>query len=433
MSLDYQKLQIKRFPSLSGRKTAESRYWRRFKFPILIKEYAAVTSIDFSPTLPHDFAVTSSTRIQVYSPRTHTVIKTFSRFNDVVYSGKFRRDGKLIVAGDETGLVQVFDVDTKSILRSFKNHEGPVHVAQFSLDNIHIFSAADDKTVRCWDLPTGSLLTTFDEHQDYVRAGATTLDHPNLCLTGSYDRTVKLWDIRSPSSVITLNHEHPVESVLMFPNGGMALSAGSNIIKVWDMLRGGRPVYSFSNHQKTITSMCFDSSCSRLISASLDHHIKIYSTQDFKTMHSVKYPAPLLSVSISPDDTHLVTGMANGILSIRQRLVKTEDLSKNQEWKNRLHAGTYRYFVRGKSHLADPQDFLVTSSKKPKLRKYEAFLRKFQYKNALDASLLPVSCRMHCHRGSCSSFVISLMSECMPHVRTLSSSLKKGCSTDCHD
>ena len=31
--------------------------------------------------------------------------RSFSRFNDEAYSGRFRKDGKLVVAGDKAGLV----------------------------------------------------------------------------------------------------------------------------------------------------------------------------------------------------------------------------------------------------------------------------------------------------------------------------------------
>lgn len=91
--------------------------------PIVIKEYASVTSINFSPVSPYDFAVTSSTRVQVYSSKTHQPKKTISRFKDIAYSGSFRQDGKLIVAGDATGMIQMFDVGSRAILRSFKGHE----------------------------------------------------------------------------------------------------------------------------------------------------------------------------------------------------------------------------------------------------------------------------------------------------------------------
>jgi len=132
--MDFKKVELKTYPSLTDRTTSESRYWRKFKvrtfslfyfeskfqrdwfnelyfyfkkFPILVKEFAAVTSIDFCKTEPHDFAVTSSTRVQIYSPHTHTVKKTISRFKDIAYSATFRDDGKLLLAGGENGLIQV--------------------------------------------------------------------------------------------------------------------------------------------------------------------------------------------------------------------------------------------------------------------------------------------------------------------------------------
>ena len=60
---DYQKVAIKRYPQLQQRATAETRYWRKFNFPITVKGYAAVNAINFCPAKPFDFAVSSSTRV----------------------------------------------------------------------------------------------------------------------------------------------------------------------------------------------------------------------------------------------------------------------------------------------------------------------------------------------------------------------------------
>ena len=58
---------------------------------------------------------------------------------------------------------------------------------------------------------------------------------PDLFMSGSYDHSVMLWDLRSQKSVLKLNHGAPVEDVLVFPSGGVCLSAGSNYVKVPDM------------------------------------------------------------------------------------------------------------------------------------------------------------------------------------------------------
>jgi U3 small nucleolar RNA-associated protein 15 len=72
-----------------------------------VKEFASVSSIQFCPAAPYDFAVTSSARVQIYSTKTNAVKKTISRFKQTAQSASYRQDGKLLVAADESGLVQV--------------------------------------------------------------------------------------------------------------------------------------------------------------------------------------------------------------------------------------------------------------------------------------------------------------------------------------
>ncbi|KAI9010407.1 WD40-repeat-containing domain protein [Phycomyces nitens] len=383
---DYQKVIVKKYPKVPSKKSTEAKYWRRFKSPILIKEYASVSSIYFSPVAPFDFAVTASARVQIYSSKTHQPKKTISRFKDIAYSACFRPDGKLIVAGDGTGLVQLFDVNSRAILRTFREHTMPVHVAQFSSNKTNILSASDDRTVRLWDIPSETSVNVFEEHEDYVRTGLVSQDNPNLILTGSYDQTVRLWDTRQNGCVMTMRHGAPVESVLMYPGGGAIVSAGGPTLKVWDLLSGGRCMHEVSNHQKTITSMCFDGSASRLITGSLDQHVKVYNVQDYKVVHSVKYPAPVLSVALSPNDTHLVAGMANGLLSIRQRQVKSSESITKKKQQEYIRDGTYKYFMRGQTGAAQ-DDFAVEYKRQSRLSKYDQFLKKFQYGNALDEVL----------------------------------------------
>ena len=83
---------------------ASSRSHKLSPFPMQV---GAVTSIDFSPLYPYNYAVTSSTRVIVFDAHTRRPLTTLSRFKDKAYSGIFRNDGRLLVAGGETGFVQV--------------------------------------------------------------------------------------------------------------------------------------------------------------------------------------------------------------------------------------------------------------------------------------------------------------------------------------
>lgn len=58
----YPRVSIRQVPKTTS-VTAENRYWKQFKNPVITKHYNKITDIEFSPTLPHDFAVTASTRV----------------------------------------------------------------------------------------------------------------------------------------------------------------------------------------------------------------------------------------------------------------------------------------------------------------------------------------------------------------------------------
>lgn len=105
--------------------------------------------------------------------------------------------------------------------------------------------------------------------------------------------------MRTRDEVMSMNHEAAVEFVLVFPGGNIAISAGGNYFKVWDLLSGGRELQTVSNHQKVITSLALNGEGTRLLSAGLDHHVKIYDVKDYSVVASMTYTAPILSLGIS--------------------------------------------------------------------------------------------------------------------------------------
>ncbi|CAJ0922523.1 19442_t:CDS:10 [Entrophospora sp. SA101] len=351
------------------------------KTPTKINEVSSVVSIHFSPSKPHDFAVTSSAYVKIYSAQTFKVKKIISRFENTAFSGNIRNDGKLLVAGDGNGLIQVFNLGSRAILRTFRGHKLPVDVTKFfPNNNKQVLSCSDDKTVRVWDIPEQGSISVLEGHKDYIRSGLISHDNPQLVLSGSYDKTIKLWDLRNNKCNMTIDHGAPVEEVLMFPGGGIVLSAGGPTLNVWDMFAGGRLIRSVSNHQKTITTMCFDASFSRLLTGSLDHHVKIYDVQNYEVVHSFTYSKPILCIN----DTHLATGMTSGLLSVRHRKPDhDENVAKNNE--NKIRVGSYQYFTRGYSYNGSKEDFVVESERYQNLAIYEQYLKKFEYTKALDA------------------------------------------------
>ncbi|KAL4075821.1 WD40 repeat-like protein [Scleroderma citrinum] len=404
--MDYQPVTVQRHARPHTTKHGpESRYWRQFKHPVFVKEYAPVTSVHFSPAKPHRYAVTAATRVQIYAPRTQKVTKTISRFKDVARSGHIRADGKLVVAGDDTGFVQIFDINSRAILRTFDSHKQPVHVTKFSaLSPTQVLSCSDDTTVKLWDVPSQTEAVTFMSHTDYVRSGEVSSSNPHLVLTGSYDGTMRLHDSRSGECEMIMGGDSstapPVEDVLMLPSGTIALSTAGPILRVWDMNAGGRCIQALSNHQKTVTSLAFNADAGRLLTGSLDQMVKVYDVSTYKVVHTMRYPAAILCLAISPDETHIAAGMSDGTLSVRRRQPKTSE--PGAEYTTVLKTGTYETFLGGmlpsvgqgrvksteKSRpVGDTNELRIESKRARRLKEYDRFLKAFKYSAALDAVL----------------------------------------------
>ncbi|XP_039251347.2 U3 small nucleolar RNA-associated protein 15 homolog [Styela clava] len=369
--------------------TEDGYYWKGLQFPVTVKEFGAVTHIDIQPTHPHNIAVSSATRIQVYHHETSERIKTFSRFHNTVYGASYRRDGKLIIAGNEDSNARLFDTEGRVPLRIFKGHTRPVHVSKFCNNLTHVFTGGDDKTVRVWDVATEKSINKFSEHEDYIRTGAICRSSADIIATGSYDHLVKLYDTRTNSSILSVDHGLPVESILIYPSGSILLSAGGNVIKVWDILQGGKLLTSFSHHHKSITCMSFNHNCSKILSGSLDKHVKIYDVGSYNVVHNVDYPAPILSLAISNEDKTLAVGMVDKMLSIRKRKSdKTKEVDESKMSLRRKKQESL-YYIRGKDYMPNEDDIVIYHKQKEQLPKYDKFFRKFQHSKALDEALQP--------------------------------------------
>lgn len=344
-----------------------------------MKEFGAIDYVSFSPIEPHHFAVTSSVRIQVYNPITKLVVKNLSRFRENAYGGEFRYNGKLLCSGSEEACVKLFDVSSKSLLRLFKGHTAPVHRAHFVHGKPQIASFSDDKTVKVWDIATETATLTYSNHNDYIRAGAVSSVAPDVVLSGSYDNTVSMYDTRTNKTVFTVDHGSPVESLLFLPSGGIFLSAGGTEIKIWDTFGGGKLLGNISQHHKTITCLHLAQDGKRLLSGSLDRHIKIYDVSTFKVVHTLDYPNAVLSLGISKDDATLVAGLVDGLVCISRR---EEDDTKLKDEKK---AVSYKYMT----HSHQSVDEVVSELDFEKQSKYDVCLRKFEYSKALDRVLQP--------------------------------------------
>jgi U3 small nucleolar RNA-associated protein 15 len=424
MAAEVQLLQPLKLPKGPSTLTSEQKYWNSFASELKLdpsQHSSPVTHISIPPPQPANalsatqdlFAVTTGSRVQIFSSKSRKVVKTISRFgvDDIAHSGNIRRDGRILVAGGDTGVIQAFDVKSRAILKTWKEHKQPVWVTQWNpTDLTGLMSCSDDRTVRLWDLPSEKSVMKFDGHQDYVRSGTFMPAQSGLLVSGSYDQTVRLWDSRvGGKAVMVFKHAAPVETVLPMPSGTAVLAAADNVISVLDIV-AAKPIHMLRNHQKTVTALSLANNGERLLSGALDGHVKVFETTGWNVVGGMKYPSPILSLSVIPnhkEDRHIAVGMQSGLLSIKTHLSgeqKVQAREREKEMKALMEGKIEEYDrskkrkrgkgwekrIRGKDFTGESADIVIEGNARGKITAGQPWahaLRKGMYAQALDMVL----------------------------------------------
>jgi WD40 repeat protein len=188
-------------------------------------------------------------------------------------------------------------------------HSDLVWSVAFSPDGRTALSGSGDKTIKLWDVATERLLRTFTGHSDRISSVAFSPDGRTF-LSGSRDQTIKLWDALSGREIRTLTgHTGWVFSVAFSPDGRTALSGSQDkTIKLWDVA-SGREIRTLRGHSDAVFSVAFSPDGRTALSGSADNTIKLWdiaSGREIKTLTG--HTGWVRSVAFSPDGRTVLSG-----------------------------------------------------------------------------------------------------------------------------
>jgi U3 small nucleolar RNA-associated protein 15 len=208
---------------------------------------------------------------------------------------------------------------------------------------------------------------------------------------------------------MVFKHSAPVETVLPMPSGTAVLAAADNVISVLDIV-AAKPIHMLRNHQKTVTALSLANNGERLLSGALDGHVKVFETTGWNVVGGMKYPSPILSLSVIPnqkEDRHIAVGMQSGLLSIKTHLSgeqKVQAREREKEMKALMEGKIEEYDrskkrkrgkgwekrIRGKDFTGESADIVIEGNARGKITAGQPWahaLRKGMYSQALDMVL----------------------------------------------
>ncbi|KAG6829668.1 hypothetical protein H0H92_003911 [Tricholoma furcatifolium] len=126
-------------------------------------------------------------------------------------------------------------------VRTLKGHTDGVMCLQFNETLSHpafpvLITGSYDRTVRVWNMETGVELHTLKGHTRAVRA--LQFDDIKL-ITGSMDHTLKVWDWRRGKCIRTLSGHTDGVVCLNFDSNVLASGGVDQTIRIWNLRTGG--------------------------------------------------------------------------------------------------------------------------------------------------------------------------------------------------
>jgi WD40 repeat protein len=113
----------------------------------------------------------------------------------------------------------------------------------FSRDAKRVVTGSGDKTAKVWDAQTGIVVATLTGHTEAVSAVAFSPDGKRV-LTGSQDKTARLWDAATGTAEATLEgHTDSVTAVAFSPDGERVLTgAKDRTARLWPVFSSPQDV-----------------------------------------------------------------------------------------------------------------------------------------------------------------------------------------------
>ena len=235
--------------------------------------------------------------VRLWDAVTGEHIKTLRGHHSYLISLAFSPDGSILASGSEDDSIRLWDAVTGGHITTLREHEAGVETLAFSPDGGMLASGSRDNTIRLWDVETHEVLHTITEHEDDVWTVAFSPDGKTLASGGG--DTVSLWDVttaeRQQTFVKPIDPETVVEdpeasegdapaenpanatSLVFSPDGAILVSGSYDAtIRLWD-IGTGEQLETLQGHTYSITSVAVSPDGSTIASGSFDGTVLLWA------------------------------------------------------------------------------------------------------------------------------------------------------------
>jgi WD40 repeat protein len=189
---------------------------------------------------------------------------------------------------------------------AFKGHTEAIYSATFNADSTLVATGSFDKSVKLWDAKTGKELRTFagtTAHQNLVLNVAFAPNGESLA-TGSSDNSARVWDVPVSTPVKEFMHAAGVSAVAVSADGKLIAGACKDgSIKLWNAA-DGKPAGNLVGHPGGATGVAFSANGQILATCGADQTVRFWNPANGQQLGVVgAHASGVTGVAINPNNT----------------------------------------------------------------------------------------------------------------------------------
>ncbi|TMW55517.1 hypothetical protein Poli38472_010399 [Pythium oligandrum] len=231
----------------------------------------------------------------------------------------FNASGKVLFSGSSDGTVRAWEAASCRPMGEYRGigTAHPLLCVRVSEDGGMVLGTGCDRKCFVWRVGTGRVFQTLTGHKGKVLAAEFSTISPNEVITGSSDRSMRVWDVSRGLSVQSINCRSSCNDVAMPVGGQFASAHHDGVVRFWDS-RSKQMVQEVKDiHDDQVTSVSFARDGNRVLTNSRDNTLRVLDTRTFESVLTLKHTNyhtgfDWCKASLSPDGAYAAAGSSSG-------------------------------------------------------------------------------------------------------------------------
>lgn len=142
-------------------------------------------------------------------------------------------------AGARNGVVKIFTANSLRCLRNLQAHRNDISGLAFVCEGSRLVTASWDGECKLWDLSTFDPIRTISKQSERIRSMAVAPDDSRLFL-GLHNGTILSLDLENPRDIVEFKGHTDVVTTLSLDASGKRLASGSwdRTLRIWTVKSG---------------------------------------------------------------------------------------------------------------------------------------------------------------------------------------------------